>query len=190
MHQDTRRVPGAMKISRAPLTALLAAVALVAVACGGTADPTADDAGAAESSGDATAADVLSFDTQLVAGGDFRGTSVEGSDTVFWFWAPWCTICRAEAPDVMAAAEAFDGQVQVVGVAGRGELEEMQGFVADTGTGGLDHVVDHDGSIWSSFGVSAQPAFAFVDDDGTVEVFVGSLGETGLTERMQALAEA
>jgi hypothetical protein len=51
-------------------------------------------------------------------------------------------------------------------------------------------VVDHDGSIWSSFGVSAQPAFAFVDDDGTVEVFVGSLGETGLTERMQALAEA
>lgn len=85
MHEDARRVPGLMKISRAPLTALLTAVALLAVACGGTADPTAEDAGAAESSGDATAADALSFDAQLVAGGDFRGTSVEGSDTVFWF---------------------------------------------------------------------------------------------------------
>jgi thiol-disulfide isomerase/thioredoxin len=177
-----------MTSPRASLTALFAAVALLAAACGSTSASTAD---AAASGSENTAAEAaLSFDAQLVGGGDFSADSVDGRDTVFWFWAPWCTICRAEASDVVAAAEAFDGRVQVIGVAGRGEVEEMQGFVADTGTGGLDHLVDDDGSIWSGFGVSAQPAFAFVDDDGQVEVFVGSLGETGLTERMQALTEA
>jgi len=69
-------------------------------------------------------------------------------------------------------------------------IEAMEGFVSDTGTGGLTHVVDADGSIWSSYEVFAQPAYAFIDDSGSVEVFVGALGEDALVERMNALAEA
>lgn len=168
------------------MTALFSAIALFAVACGSNSASTAE----AVDSQNAPAGASPAFDAQLVGGGDFRSASVEGHDTVLWFWAPWCTICRAEAPDVVAAAEAFEGQVQVIGVVGRGEVEAMQDFVADTGTGGLDHLVDDDGSIWSDFGVSAQPAFAFLNDDGHVEVFAGSLGEAGLTERIQALIEA
>lgn len=109
---------------------------------------------------------------------------------MLWFWAPWCTVCRGEADDVVAAAAAVDGKVEVIGVAGRGEVPAMEGFVADTGTGGLTHVVDDDGSIWSSCEVFAQPAYAFIDDSGTVEVFVGALGEDALVQRMNALAEA
>ena len=64
----------------------------------------------------------------------------------------------------------------------------MDEFVAETATGGLTHVVDDDGSIWSSFGVASQPSFAFISDTGEVEVVSGALGEAKLTERMQALA--
>jgi len=73
-------------------------------------------------------------------------------------------------------------------VASRGGVAEMEGFVADTGTDGLTHVADESGSIWSDFGVVTQPAYAFVDDDGSVEVVVGALGEAALTERMTDLA--
>lgn len=77
-------------------------------------------------------------------------------------------------------AEELAGAVAFVGVAGRGETAEMAEFVADTGTGGFDHVVDTDGAIWSDPGVVAQPAFAFVGRDGLVDVVNGALPPDGL----------
>lgn len=158
------------------------AVVLVAAACGGGGTTSSGSVGGA-GEGDIT------FTAPVLAGGEFDGATLEGADTVLWFWAPWCTVCRGEAPDVVAAADAFEGEVQIIGVAGRGGLSEMEGFVDDTGTGGLTHLADEDGRIWSSFGVFAQPAYAFVDDSGEIEIFVGALGADGLTERMNDLSE-
>jgi thiol-disulfide isomerase/thioredoxin len=191
---------------RRPAPALLVALvlALLLAACGsdGT-EPASNasagpgvDAQASDRSEDATpdepppGSGSPAFTAAVLGGGELSSSSFEGEPTVLWFWAPWCTSCRAEADDVMAAAEALDGSVEVIGVAGRGEVDEMEGFVSDTGTGGLTHVVDRDGSIWTSFEVIAQPAFAFIDGSGSVEVVVGALGEDALVERMTALAEA
>ena len=174
--------------------ALVPAMAILAVgACGASTDTgsanasaAADPAAAADGGGQAAP----SFTATKLGGGELSSASFAGTDTVLWFWAPWCTTCRAEADDVVAAAAALDGSVQVVGVAGRGEVAAMDEFVAETATGGLTHVVDDDGSIWSSFGVASQPSFAFISDTGEVEVVSGALGEAKLTERMQALAAA
>jgi thiol-disulfide isomerase/thioredoxin len=180
-----------MRSNRRSLVVLALSLVVLAAACGGG---SASTAGTGATSSPGNAADdgqaPADFTAPLLAGGEFAAASLEGRNTVLWFWAPWCTSCRAEAPDVVAAAEAFAGDVDVIGVAGRGEVSEMQAFVDDTGTAGLSHVIDADGSIWSAFGVFAQPAFAFVDDTGSVDVFVGALGEKALTERMTALGEA
>ena len=160
-------------------TALVVALALGAAAC-------ADDGGG-EPVDAADAAEATPATAPLLGGGELEWASLEGRDVVLWFWAPWCTVCRAEADDVVAAAAAV-GDVEVVGVAGRDEEAAMEGFLADTGTGGLRHVVDADGAIWSAYGVATQPSFAFVDGAGGVEVVVGALGEEALTERMAALA--
>ena len=165
------------------LLALGAASALLLAACTG-------DGGASPpvpSPGSDVAAP-LDFTTTELGGGEVAGPELAGSDTVLWFWAPWCASCRAEAPEVVEAAAAFDGSVEVIGVPGKGDRSEMEGFVADTGSEGLRHLVDEDGGIWRSFGVIGQPAFAFVDDDGTVEVFNGGLGFDALTERMAELS--
>ncbi len=174
----------AVRPLRSLTSSALLALVLLASAC------SAADSNATNTEGSGRASrkgDALDFVVSDLSGAEFRGEWLRGRDAVLWFWAPWCTVCRGEAPDVVAAAGSAEG-VRVIGVAGRGGTAEMAEFVSDTGTGSLTHVIDADGSIWSQFGVFAQPAYAFVDDDGTVEVFVGAMGERALTDKMAALA--
>lgn len=42
--------------------------------------------------------------------------------------------------------------------------------------------------MWAKFGVTRQPAYAFIRSDGSVEVVKGSLAESDLTDRVAALA--
>jgi thiol-disulfide isomerase/thioredoxin len=177
-----------MRSNRLRLPVLVVALAALLAACGSGGATTSSGDAAAPGSGSSDAP--AQFTAELLGGEELTSASFAGKDTVLWFWAPWCTVCRGEADDVVAAASALDGKVEVIGVAGRGKVPEMEDFVSDTGTGGLTHVVDDDGSIWSSYEVFAQPAYAFIDDSGSVEVFVGALGEDALVERMSALAEA
>ncbi len=109
---------------------------------------------------------------------------------MLWFWAPWCTICRAEAPELARIAAQYDGEVEFVGVPGRGDEVDMRRFVDDTGTAGFTHVVDQDGSLWSRFDVIAQPAFVFVDGQGAVDSFNGSLPAVDLKRIVDELANS
>ncbi|MDZ7734686.1 MAG: redoxin domain-containing protein [Acidimicrobiia bacterium] len=154
---------------------LAAAFSLAAAACGpsaGGSDPELD------------------FSASQLEGGTVEAASFEGSDTVLWFWAPWCTTCRGEAPDILEVAGEYEGEVEIVGVASRGNVEEMHDFVDDTGTGSLRHLVDESGDIWSRYEVVNQPAFAFIDDDGSTDVHVGALGADGLRQRLADLTES
>jgi thiol-disulfide isomerase/thioredoxin len=177
---------------RKGVAALAVGVLLALAGCSGSATSDAADAAApstpAAEEGGLRAADVLTFTAPTLDGADLDASTLEGRAVVLWFWAPWCTICRAEAPDVVRVAQDLEGDVTFLGVPGLGRTANMHDFVADTGTGGFRHVIDVDGELWRRFGVISQPAFAFVDPDGSVEVFVGSLGEAELARRAAALA--
>jgi len=84
----------------------------------------------------------------------------------------------------------YGDQVNVIGVAGRDDLRDMQEFVSERGVSGFDHVADEENEIWATFGVTSQPAFVFINDDGSVETVVSSLGLDGLTDRVEALSAA
>lgn len=133
-----------------------------------------------------TIAPELEFTAQTVGGASFDGTTLAGRDAVLWFWAPWCTECRREAPYV-AAAQTERSDVTFVGVAGLGETAAMQDFVDDYDLDAFEHLADLDGSLWQRFGIVQQPAYAFIDADGTIDVVRGELGEAGLAERIDAL---
>ena len=56
---------------------MIATIAALAMACGGSGVET-------------TAADTaLTGTADTLAGGQIQLTSLEGQDTVLWFWAPW-----------------------------------------------------------------------------------------------------
>ncbi len=174
----------------ARVAGLVATSTLVLAACsaggtepsGGSPDPAKAPAVSAE-----VRADALAFTASTLAGKKMDVSSLAGEPVVLWFWAPWCTICRAEAPDVAKVAAELDGRVRFLGVPGIGQENDMRAFVKDTGTGGFDHLVDSDGSLWQRFGVVSQPAFAFVAPDGSVQVFAGALDRNAIRQRAESL---
>lgn len=64
----------------------------------------------------------------------------------------------------------------------------MESFIERHGLADLTNLVDDDGSLWERFGVFSQPAWVFVNDDGTATGQVGLLGEDGLREQIDRLA--
>ena len=66
----------------------------------------------------------------------------------------------------------------------------MADFVSDNAVGDFEHLIDIDGVIWSELEIFDQPAFAFVNDDGTIDVNVGSFEQEELTARVQALIDS
>jgi hypothetical protein len=85
-------------------------------------------------------------------------------------------------------ARQYDGQVEVIGVAGRDSTEAMADFVARHELDGVPQIDDADGSIWARFGIAGQPAWVFIDGEtGQQERLLGALGPDGLTERIEEL---
>ena len=75
----------------------------------------------------------------------------------------------------------------MVGVAGRAELDAIQGFISERGVSEFPHISDVSGDVWASFNISSQPAFVFINDDGTIAATTGSLGDNGIDERLDDL---
>lgn len=75
-------------------------------------------------------------------------------------------------------------------MAGRAsENGDIIAFIEETGVGGFDHVIDHT-NLWSSFEITSQPAFAFIDDDGSIETHLGRMNYAEMVDRIEALAQS
>jgi hypothetical protein len=53
----------------------------------------------------------------------------------------------------------------------------MTQFVSTHKMGGFIHLAEMDGSVWRHFGITEQPAFAFVAVDGAAQAVPGVLSE-------------
>lgn len=169
------------------LTRLIAPVAAAAAVLAGCASPPpAPPAAGATALADNVPVQ-LQFTAKTLDGVDFRGRSLRGRPAVLWFWAPWCPVCQGEAPAVGGIAAA-NPSVSFVGVAGLDQVPAMRAFVAKHPVNGFTELADTDGAVWARFGVTRQPAYAFVRADGDVAVVGGPLTAADLTQRVAALS--
>ena len=144
----------------------------------------------AETSASSDASEVpeeLNFTADTVDGATFDGRSIAGRDAVVYFWAPWCPICRREAPGLASVVADFPDLTFVTVGGSSQDRDAMAGFVDDVGFGAFPNVADESGEVWTRFGVTYQYTYAFVDDTGIVELVTGPLDEADLRSRIDAL---
>jgi len=77
--------------------------------------------------------------------------------------------------------------VRFIGISGQDNTDEMARFVDEYGVGGFDHVADLNGEIWSVFGVSAQPSYVFINDNGEIRRHIGGLQAEDLAAELDLL---
>lgn len=131
----------------------------------------------------------LDFTAHTLDGRPFSGASLAGRPAVLWFWAPWCPLCQKDAPMVARLAETHP-KVTFVGVGAQDRLETLRAFATRYGVDGFTELADTDAAVWARFGVTRQPAYAFIRPDGRVEVATGSLDEAELIRRLEALTRS
>jgi hypothetical protein len=131
----------------------------------------------------ATVPALLKFTGTTLRGAAFDGAGLAGRPVVFWFWAPWCPKCQAEGPAVAKTAEKYGDKVQFVGIAGLDKSkEQMDRFVARTGTAGIVQLDDRTGALYKHFKVTSQSSYLFISPSGSTESATGPLDEGELAE--------
>lgn len=78
----------------------------------------------------------------------------------------------------------------MIGVAGRDEAATFQEWITSREVDGFEHIADPNIVVWREFGITSQPAFVFINDDGTSESRIGAMGLEGLTSRINELIAA
>lgn len=103
-----------------------------------------------------------------------------------WFFASWCTVCRATEHNIRALAN--DAGVEVIAVASEsGDAEAVRSFVRAQGLTGasLRVVNDPHSALARRFGVQAFPTAFVLDTRGSIRsTEVGFTSELGLRARI------
>lgn len=145
--------------------ALVAAVAVTVVGCGGSSTNSSSGAQTSFVAGDGS---IVVLDPQQRAtapavsgptldGGTYSTADHLGEVQVLNIWASWCAPCRAEAPDLVAVSgEYADQGVQFVGLNTRDSETAAKAFVTRFGIT-YPNIIDRDGQIQLAFRDTLPP---------------------------------
>lgn len=131
----------------------------------------------------------LRFQGTTLDGRPFTGADLAERPVVFWFWAPWCPKCIADAPHVADVAKKYGDRVTFVGIAGlEKSREQMRRFVTHTGTDRITQLDDRAGKLYAQFKVTSVPSYVFVTAGGKVTRDFGQLRRPALENRVRGLS--
>jgi hypothetical protein len=84
------------------------------------------------------------------------------------------------------ASKQLASKVRIIGVAWNGSEQSMQEFAAKHQLT-FANIKDNDGLVFAQFDVAYQPAWVFIQQDGTHETKLGAMDEATLTKMLEKL---
>lgn len=141
-------------------------------------------------------------DSDLLSADDLSADDLSGNVTLFFFWAHWCSDCRAQKPVLARLERRFESKgfrvvapTRLFGYIERGRdasPEDERDYIERLHVEGkplLGKVpVPLSADNFVKFGVSTTPTLVLVDREGTVRLYhPGEMTEPELVERIEAL---
>jgi len=126
---------------------------------------------------------VVDYEGEDLQGEPMALADLRGRPAVVVVWGSWCTPCRAEVPDVVAAAEQLEGEAEVVGLNIRDPSPDQARAFVRTNEVPYPSFYSPDGKAMLAFrGVltpNSIPSFVVLDADGRVAAsIIGTLPST------------
>lgn len=192
---------------RALLLPAVAVTGLLLAACGeqsaapesGSADPppAAADAGVpttvspSDAAGPVEGVDLTDIRMEdLTGGGEVALADAldapPGTPVLAFFWAPFCSTCRSEAPVLEELAQQPPNGLRVVGVGALDDLGAARDFRTDTAVRSFPLLWAEDTDAWSAFGVPAQPYLLMIRDGQVVQRWPGGASAEEITAAASA----
>ena len=106
-------------------------------------------------------------EVQDVATGAMVTIRPTGLPMVVNFWFSTCEPCKREMPELSAAAAAYDGRVQFMGINPNDSRESAQSFLDKYGVK-FSAFLDNEGDMVTAVGLTTFPGTYFLDGDGTI----------------------
>lgn len=127
--------------------------------------------------------DAPAFEVPLLSGGSVSSAALQGKPTMLVFWAPWCTVCKQETPNIESAASLLGDRARVVSVASDyASLDSVEAYVAEHAV--TVPVALGGDALARQFRVGAFPTVYFLDDKGVIKgSVVGYTTTAGLVGR-------
>jgi peroxiredoxin len=127
------------------------------------------------------------FTLTTLTGETFTLSDLRGKPVVLNFWATWCPPCRAELPELQAAAERYQGEIVIAGVNQAEPADSVAQFADSLGLRFLVPL-DRDAQVSRLYGARSLPTTFFVDRDGVIrQIQIGPVTEATLTQLLSSI---
>jgi peroxiredoxin/outer membrane lipoprotein-sorting protein len=130
--------------------------------------------GGAAPEGELTGKPALPFELSTLAGERMGLDDLRGSVVLIDFWATWCGPCRRELPHVQKLYDEHKDDGLVVLAVSQEKEATIRRYIDKAGFT-FPTLVDADGSVNRSYGVSALPTLVIVNREGIVSDFLVGL---------------
>jgi peroxiredoxin len=127
------------------------------------------------------------FTLTTLTGETFALSDLRGKPVVLNFWATWCPPCRAELPELQAAAERYAGELVIAGVNQAETADSVARFADGLGLRFLVPL-DTDAQVSRLYGARSLPTTFFIDRDGIVrQIQIGPVTEATLAQLLRSV---
>jgi peroxiredoxin len=118
------------------------------------------------------------FELETLDGGEARLADFRGHPVVLNFWASWCSPCKKEIPQFVAAHTQYAGEgLVIIGLNLQEGMDVVRPFAEEWGMN-FPVLIDRDADVGDEYRLLGLPTTFFIDSDGIIRsIFRGPLEE-------------